>query len=189
MAEWAFALVGRRDELATLEHALTDIERGRARAVALRGEPGIGKSRPLAELADRARERRLQVLDGRAAELERDLTFALLVDALEQLVTDEALAEVVEDLEEGQLRDLAAVLPAVRRLVGLGAGPVSVERHRVARARGSPRLICFRAVEPGFDAARPLHAGESVDRPGEIHARDFLPGKSQAACLLVAWKQ
>jgi hypothetical protein len=53
-------------------------------------EPGIGKTRLLAELAGLARDRGLRVLDGRAAELEHDLTFALLGDALESLLHDGA---------------------------------------------------------------------------------------------------
>jgi predicted ATPase len=63
MAEWASVLVGRREELAACQRALWEVERGRARVVAVRGEPGIGKSRLLAELAGRTRERGLLVLE------------------------------------------------------------------------------------------------------------------------------
>ena len=73
MVEGASILVGRREELAALERALVAVERGDARAVGLLGEPGIGKSRLLAELAGRAHELGLLVLAGRALELERDL--------------------------------------------------------------------------------------------------------------------
>jgi predicted ATPase len=111
MAVVASVLVGRRQELAALERALGDVERRNARAVGLRGEPGIGKSRLLAELAGRARESGLRVLGGRAAELERDLPFALLVDALEPLVTGE-LPQAVRELDREQLGELVAVLPA-----------------------------------------------------------------------------
>src|SRR5687767_10661628 len=108
MAEWASALVGRRDELAALARALRDVERGGARAVWLRGEPGIGKSRLLGALAAQARESGALVLEGRAAELERELPFALLVDALEPLVRAEG-SQGVRGLEPGQLRELAGV--------------------------------------------------------------------------------
>src|SRR5919204_4957547 len=112
MPEWASVLVGRRDELLTIERTLTEVERGGPRALGLRGEPGIGKSRLLAELAGRAGARGLLVLAGRAAELEQDLTFALLVDALAPVVRAEAAAEALREVEDGQLRELAGVLPA-----------------------------------------------------------------------------
>jgi DNA-binding CsgD family transcriptional regulator len=143
----ASVLVGRRQELAALEHALGDVERGNARAVGLRGEPGIGKSRLLAELAGRARESGLLVLGGRAAELERDLPFALLVDALEPLVTGE-LAQAVRELDREQLGELVAVLPGVGSLTEVEAAPASGERHRVARA--------VRALLERLAAERPL---------------------------------
>ena len=134
MAGWPSALVGRRDEVTALERALVEVGRRASRVVALRGEPGIGKSRLLVELAGRARERGLLVVDGRATELERDLTFALLLDALESLVSDGTLAGTIGELEDWQLRELAAVLPAVGPLAGAERAPVSGERHRVARA-------------------------------------------------------
>ena len=92
MAEWASALVGRREELRALQRALDLAVGGASRVLALRGEPGIGKSRLLAEVASLAQQRGLLVLAGRAAELERDLSFALLVDALEPLMRERALA-------------------------------------------------------------------------------------------------
>ena len=67
-----------------LDRALAAVERGPSRAVGLRGEPGIGKSRLLAELASRAEKRSHLVLAGRATELERDLPFALLIDAFDR---------------------------------------------------------------------------------------------------------
>ena len=147
MAEWASALVGRRDELAALARALRDVERGGARAVWLRGEPGIGKSRLLGALATQARESGALVLEGRAAELERELPFALLVDALEPLVRAEG-SQGLRGLEPGQLRELAGVLPAVGALAEVEAAPASGERHRVARA--------VRALLERLAAERPL---------------------------------
>ena len=140
MAGSASVLVGRQAELQALGRALVAVERGAARSVALHGEPGIGKSRLLGELARRACERGVLVLEGRAAELERDLTFALLVEALEPLRTGAA----IEELEGWQRRELAAVLPGI----GAEAGPVSGERHRVARA--------VRALLERSAAERPL---------------------------------
>ncbi len=75
-------LVGRRAELAAVATALQGLGRD-ARYVALSGEPGIGKTRMLEELARRGEERGCVVLTGRGAELERDLPFGVWVDALD----------------------------------------------------------------------------------------------------------
>ncbi len=79
-------LVGRTDELEALEQALDELDRGRPGAVELVGEPGIGKTRLLRELALRAERRGHLVLYGSASELERDLPFSVFVDALDEYV-------------------------------------------------------------------------------------------------------
>src|SRR5262245_38312448 len=76
-------LVGRADELESLEQALDDVERGPPGAIALVGEPGIGKTRLLAELAARAELHGHLVLSGAASELEHDLPFSVFVHALD----------------------------------------------------------------------------------------------------------
>ena len=53
MRPWP-ALVGRPAELAVLDALLLSVAQGRGTAVAVVGEAGIGKSRLLAELGDRA---------------------------------------------------------------------------------------------------------------------------------------
>jgi DNA-binding SARP family transcriptional activator len=60
--------VGRARELATLEESLGDALAGRGRVVLIAGEPGIGKSRLVDELAARARAHDAQVLVGRCWE-------------------------------------------------------------------------------------------------------------------------
>jgi DNA-binding CsgD family transcriptional regulator len=147
MAEGASVLVGRREELVTLERVLGEIERGEARAVGIRGEPGIGKSRLLGELAAVARRRDLLLLAGRAAELERDLPFALLVDAFGS-VEGTVVAEAVRKLEPEHQRELAGVVPGLGALPGVEPAPVSGERHRVARA--------VRALLEQLAAERPI---------------------------------
>jgi DNA-binding CsgD family transcriptional regulator len=124
------ALIGRRTELGVLEGALAAIERGPARALGLRGEPGIGKSRLLAELSSRAEARGHLVLAGRATELERDLPFALLIDTFDRRLA----SEPPRRLDDEHLAQLAAVLPAVGRMPGVDPAPSSDGRHLVARA-------------------------------------------------------
>jgi predicted ATPase len=69
------ALVGRARELAEIETALDRVSSGEACLVQFVGEPGIGKSRLLAELGRRAQDRGYLALDGRAAEFEQDVPF------------------------------------------------------------------------------------------------------------------
>jgi predicted ATPase len=82
------ALAGRADELAEIERGLDRVAFGEAWFVQLIGEPGIGKTRLLAELCVRAERRDWLVLDGRAAEFERDIPFGVVVDALNDYFGD-----------------------------------------------------------------------------------------------------
>ncbi len=75
-------LVGRSSELRAAERALHRAAGGGSAVLEVRGEPGIGKTRLLSEIAERARIRQFRVLTGRGTELEADLPFAALTDAL-----------------------------------------------------------------------------------------------------------
>jgi hypothetical protein len=66
-------IVGRARELAWLK--------GRRGCVEVAGEPGVGKTRLLAELRARAGERR--VLCGRATEFESDAPYGIFAEALD----------------------------------------------------------------------------------------------------------
>ena len=147
MSAMALPLVGREPELRALERALQMVEAGRPCALGVSGEPGIGKSRLLGDLERRARDRGWLVLTGRAGELERDLRFALMGDALAPVVSGES-AYPAAALEAGVLRELPAVLPAVGVLAEVEPAALSGERHRVARA---VRALLERAA-----AERPL---------------------------------
>src|SRR5207248_5967237 len=112
MALLAEQLVGRAEELGGLDNALAGLAQGRSAAIELVGEPGIGKTRLLAELARRAVERGQLVLSGRAAELERDLPFWVFVDALDEYV--EGLEPRRLEFLDGNVRaELAHVLPSL----------------------------------------------------------------------------
>jgi predicted ATPase len=113
MGSSAPPLVGRELELQALERALEEPGAGRARAVGIIGEPGIGKSRLLGELGRRARARGHLVMAGRASELERDIPFALWVQALDHHL-ERVGNEALRALGEERLADLAVALPAVR---------------------------------------------------------------------------
>ena len=120
-------LVGRAEELALLESALAQPLRGSG-AVELAGEPGIGKTRLLAELASRAVLRDYLVLSGSASELERDLPFWVFADALDDYVRglDPRLLELVEP---GVRAELGNVLPALFHLADSGGAPRGGRYH------------------------------------------------------------
>ena len=85
-------IVGRRSELEQLDAALEALEAGAPACLAVEGEPGIGKTRLLAELRRRAEERGHLVLSGSAAEFERDLPYGVWVEALDAYVASQEFA-------------------------------------------------------------------------------------------------
>ncbi len=91
--------IGRRPELAELERALDDAEAASPAIVFLAGESGVGKTRLLGRLIDRAEERGGRALGGACIELgEDELPYAPLVAALRPLQRgrDPLLAELPE---------------------------------------------------------------------------------------------
>ncbi|RAY17133.1 hypothetical protein DPM19_02965 [Actinomadura craniellae] len=137
-------LVGRERELSTIQAVLDAVRGGKPHVLGVRGEAGIGKSRLLAELGERAASHGMPVLTGRASELERDLSFALLVDALDAPAA--ASAAGLAAMDRGQLGELAAILPSFGPVVGC-APAASGERHRAARAVRS-LLECLAGERP-----------------------------------------
>jgi predicted ATPase len=126
-------IVGRRQELASLEAALDALRSPRGRWLALGGEPGTGKTRLLAELDARAQARDHLVLVGRGSELERDLPFGIWVAALDDHV---ALlgADRVEALVGNGAAELGRVLPSAATAPAVASGGLQDERFRAHRA-------------------------------------------------------
>src|SRR5688572_1803908 len=75
-------LVGRSAELKAIERVVGAARSGPA-ALTIAGEPGIGKTRLLAELATRADADRRLVLEGAGAEIAQRSPFAAIADALD----------------------------------------------------------------------------------------------------------
>ncbi|WP_344133194.1 ATP-binding protein [Pedococcus bigeumensis] len=78
----AVALVGRQVELAHAAAALREVERGRASALVIEGEAGIGKTRLVDCVADDAQERGFAVHRGQAHPFERTRPFGVVASAL-----------------------------------------------------------------------------------------------------------
>jgi ATP/maltotriose-dependent transcriptional regulator MalT len=124
------ALVGRREELAYLAERLARVRGGPARIVVVTGEPGIGKTRLLTELAARARGG-ATVLIGRGSPLSASIPFAILAEAIGAHLRTES-PEELDALVRHTGAELAAVLPTV---AGAGEG-----------ARGADRLAILEAL-------------------------------------------
>src|SRR5687768_9978407 len=97
-------LVGRTEELAVVESLL---DRPGLRLAEIVGEPGIGKTRLLAEIRALAAVQGRRVFAGQAGELSGTVPFSVLVDAL-----DDVLAGGRPPLADGSLALLADVLPS-----------------------------------------------------------------------------
>jgi ATP/maltotriose-dependent transcriptional regulator MalT len=126
--------VGRADELDALEQVLDELNRGPPGAIELVGEPGIGKTRLLSELAARAEARGHLVLSGSASELERELPFSIFVHALDEYVESLSPTNLLSTLDDDVQAELAHVLPSLSALaVGRAVAPQH-ERYRSHRA-------------------------------------------------------
>jgi DNA-binding CsgD family transcriptional regulator len=133
MAVLGQRLVGRAGELKEVDRALAAVERGRPATLELVGEPGIGKSRLLAELGSLATERGHLVLSGTASELERELPFWVFVDAIDDYL--QSLEPRRRDaLGDETCRSLAVVFPSLAQFAVPGEGALNHERYRSHRA-------------------------------------------------------
>jgi DNA-binding CsgD family transcriptional regulator/tetratricopeptide (TPR) repeat protein len=123
-------LLGRATELRALEAALDWVGSRTGGFVLIRGEPGIGKSRVLEELAQRATQREHLVLPGRAAEFERELPFAAWIDALDAYLGTLDSTRL-QRMGVERIEDLAGIFPA---LGDTHAATVADDRFRAHRA-------------------------------------------------------
>jgi DNA-binding CsgD family transcriptional regulator len=112
------AFIGRAVELGQLDATLDRAEQGRPQVLLVAGDAGVGKTRLLLALGERARGRGMRLLTGGCVELgDIGLAYLPVVDALRGLA---------DDPEEAQLlAESAATAPALGRLLpGIGpAGP------------------------------------------------------------------
>ena len=128
-------LVGRADQLATLDAALAAASQGRPATVLIGGEAGVGKSRLVSEFAERARGAGARVLTGGCLELGADgLPFAPFTSVLRELVRDLGAARVAELLPSGATRELARLLPEFGE-------PAGSDDEDLARARLFEQLL------------------------------------------------
>src|SRR5499427_5157375 len=136
--------VGRDGELGSLARILDELDRGCPGAVAVAGEPGIGKTRLLRELAARAGARGYLVLSGAASEFEHDLPFSVFVDALDKYVAG-LEPERLAVLDDQVRAELAHVFPS---LWALAAGREVALQHERYRSHRAVRELLERLATP-----------------------------------------
>ncbi len=147
-AEELTPLVGRTRELAVIENALDAVATGAGRFVAIAGEPGVGKSRLLAELRRSRGARGPRWLEGRAISIGRTVSY---LPFLEVIRADAGIAEqdpeaAVRSKLEARVAelfpsDVSEILPYVTSLLGLGLRGDDAERLRYLQADAMRRQI------------------------------------------------
>jgi DNA-binding NarL/FixJ family response regulator len=129
----ADVFVGRADELGSLERILDELDRGHPGSIELAGEPGIGKTRLLRELAAGAEARGHLVLSGGASEFERGLPFSVFLDALDEYVAG-LESERLAALDDEVKAELAHIFPSLSVLDDGRTVALQNERYRSHRA-------------------------------------------------------
>ncbi|HZB76691.1 MAG TPA: AAA family ATPase [Solirubrobacteraceae bacterium] len=138
-------LVGRALELAQLEGALAEAADGQPMLAFVVGESGVGKTRLVTELAERAAAGGTRVLRGDCVQLgESELPYAPLVSALRPLARDGD--PVLTGLAPEVLAELATLLPGIAAAREQGVRPG--EQARVFEA--------LLAVLDGLSREQPL---------------------------------
>ncbi|WP_067479384.1 helix-turn-helix transcriptional regulator [Nocardia amamiensis] len=185
-------LVGRALEQTNMQQVLDSALAGSAGALAVLGEPGIGKTRMLGELCKRAAAAGFDVLVGRGSEFEREVPYGLVVEALDERF-GVLEAEVIEDMGPDRLAELAAVLPSLSGRGGRFASLLEVERFEFYRAvrstfervvRGRPLLLALDDVHWADPASVELISHllrRSV--PGMVLALAYRPKQAPGALL------
>lgn len=146
MSSRSRTLVGREAEIATIEGALERLESGGQSCLTIEGEPGIGKTRLLAELRRRADEQGHIVLWGAASEFESYLPFGVAVDAFDAYLAS-LDAETTDEWPVELRAELGGIFPALRDGPD-GAETVGDERYRAHRA--------VRSLVEGLAGDKPL---------------------------------
>ncbi len=191
------SLVGRDFELAVLDRVLDDLVDGRGSIVSIIGEPGIGKSRLIAEVASRFDEH-VRFIEGRAVSYAQSFPYYSVRDLLREWLgvggdTPEARTRLELKAELARLfgDDADAAYPFLGSLLGLKLEPDAGERLRETSREAVQRQT--------FEFFAELCGRLSLDRPlclvlDDLHWADdstlelieeLLPSTEEAALCLV----
>jgi class 3 adenylate cyclase/tetratricopeptide (TPR) repeat protein len=152
--------VDRESELAILNNFLRQVENGHGQAVGLVGEPGIGKSRLLAEFRRQVAGGRASWVEGRCLSYGTAIPYLLALDLLRSNcgILEADMPDVVADKVRAGMRE-----------VGMDAdedGPVLLQLLEIKDAAGSLVLSNPEAVKgKAFETLRQLTVKGSQRRP------------------------
>jgi class 3 adenylate cyclase/tetratricopeptide (TPR) repeat protein len=141
-------VVGRDRELASLRQAVSSLQSGKGSIVSLVGEPGLGKTRLVAELRESYKDQGLLFLEGRSRSIGQSLSFHPFSDllrdwagiaehdggtlALQKL--ENALADLLGD-------DAPKVAPFVARLMGVHLSEEAARQVEGIKGEGLEKLM------------------------------------------------
>ena len=142
-------LVGREEELSTLEDALLSACRGEGSVVVLAGDAGIGKSRLCAELAERAERIGATVLEGSCSEADIALPYLPFLEAIGNYLSTSASANVRERLGV-HVRELSKVFPQLAEVASPAANDAETPDGRLRLFEAILALLALAAEERGL---------------------------------------
>ncbi|WP_307845229.1 AAA family ATPase [Planomonospora sp. ID67723] len=165
-------LVGRLLELDRLVAVLDSAGRGMPGVALVGGDAGIGKTRLVTELAERAREAGFAVLAGQCAELGDALPYLPLADALRGA--------------EGELRAALDARPVLGRLLPGGAdgGPESASGLTQQQLFGS--MLGFLSTQPVLLILEDLHWADQSTRDLVVFLSRML--QTEHVCLVGTYR-
>jgi DNA-binding CsgD family transcriptional regulator len=161
-------LIGRAVEVGRLDATLDRAEQGRPQVVVLAGDAGVGKTRLLLAVADRAGRRGMRVLAGGCVELgDIGLAYLPVVDALRELADDPEEAQLLAGVAM-TAPGLGRLLPGTEQagpLGGLGGDGLdqlqvfdAVRAVLLGRAERSPVVLVLEDLHWADHATRDLVA-------------------------------
>ncbi|MDX6690490.1 MAG: hypothetical protein QOG15_1947 [Solirubrobacteraceae bacterium] len=139
-------LVGRADELRTLEHELERVRAGGRAIVTLEAESGGGKTRLLEELAELCAGRSVLTLRGQGLDQSGQAPYQMLEGVVDGIIartaTDRPFAEVLRHRLGDHEAALTAALPRLSQLLGRrGASEAGLEEHGQLRTTRALRIL------------------------------------------------
>jgi class 3 adenylate cyclase/tetratricopeptide (TPR) repeat protein len=154
------SFVNRESELTILNNILRQIENGHGQAVGLVGEPGIGKSRLVAEFRSQLAAGRVTWVEGRCLSYGTGIPYLLALDLLRSncRIADTDIPDIVAEKVRSGLRE-----------VGMDPdedGPVLLHLLEIKDTDGSPVLSNPEAIKSKvFETLRQLSIKGSLRRP------------------------
>jgi class 3 adenylate cyclase/predicted ATPase len=156
------SLVGRAAEGVRIERLLEQTAAGQLHVLCLEGDPGIGKSRLVGELARRVRERGLVGLVGRGEAIEQQTAYRAWQEIFSTFFDLENLADMPAQRRRAQerLAEIAPGLveraPLLNDLLGLGLPETTLTEHLDPKLRQASLLALLIDLLGLWAAERPL---------------------------------